>query len=124
MTATEKLMLARVDQLCTAAGKRDPVELEKLLAGYDKVVLKRLVNRKGTKGYTPLATAIMGGAYDTAEMLLERDADPNAPDQTPDGMPVLALAITTEGIDNVRITTLLLANNTNPNAVTPAGEVR
>lgn len=121
-TDTERLILVRVDQICEAATKRSATALEKIITGLDRTMLKRLVNRRGSKGYTPLSIAVNAGAYDCAELLLEHAANPDMRPQNCDDVPVLAQAIITEDIDRVRMTELLLAYNADPNVETLEGQ--
>lgn len=121
-TDTERLILARVDQLCEAAARSSSTGLEKIVSAMDRVMLKRLVNRRGSMGSSPLSTAIAAGSYDCAEVLLENGASPDQRPQNCDDVPVLAQAIVTAGIDNVRTTTLLLSHNADPSIETHEGQ--
>jgi len=121
-TETERLILARVDQICDAAGRRSSTGLEKIVASLDRTMLKRLVNRRGSKGLTALSAAVVAGSFDSAELLLESGADPDLRPQNAEDTPILAQCIVTEGIDTVRMTTLLLAFNADPEVETRAGQ--
>ncbi len=121
-TDTERLILARVDQICEAAARSSSTGLEKIVSSLDRVMLKRLINRRGSKGDSPLSTAIGAGSYDCAEVLLEHGAQADMRPQNCEDVPVLAMAITTPGIDNVRTTTLLLSYNADPSVETHEGQ--
>lgn len=121
-TDTERLILARVDQICEASARSSSTGLEKIVSSLDRVMLKRLINRRGSKGDSPLSAAIGAGSYDCAEVLLEHGAQADMRPQNCDDVPVLAMAIITPGIDNVRTTTLLLSYNADPSVETLEGQ--